>query len=578
MTEAGVFLSLAVLIVLLIRGTVPSAVLFTGLLTLYYLAGLIETKAMLHNFVNPSLVVLVLLVVISGVIERTAVVERMARYVFSQNRLASMLRFTGMTAFLSAFLNNTAVVASMLGMAKNNKHLLPSKVLIPLSYAAIFGGTMTLIGTSTNLVVNGFVIEAGLPPLGLFDFIYVGLPVAVLGALFLSFFGPKLLPGYNVKGGKEEEAYFLEARVEPGSPLAGRSIQENGLRNMEQLFVAELLRGTELISPVAPREVLQAGDVLIFTGNMRDVHELKRFAGLSIFDDARCTVESNLTEVVISHESNLVGRTIKEAGFRMKFDAAVVAVRRGSEKLSGKLGDVRLQAGDTLLLATGNDFAKRDNLKKNFYFVSDRPLNKKFDLKSSIGIIVLFLGVIVLSALKIVVFLKGLLFLLGLFVLMKFLDFGQIKRTFPFDLVLIIGAALGIAQVLTDSGAADTLGGVISGATVGMGVYGSFAAVYLMTFLLTEIITNNAAAALSFPIAYATATSLGVDPMPFVMAVAYGASASFLSPYGYQTNLMVYGPGGYRFIDYLRIGLPVSVLYSAVVLALVPLFFPFGGA
>ena len=577
MTEGVVLLSLAALVVLLIRGTMRPAVLFTGLLTLYYLAGLIETKAMLHNFVNPSLIVLVLLVVISGVIERTAVVERMTRYVFSPNRLASMLRFTGMTALFSAFLNNTAVVASMLSMAKNNKYLLPSKVLIPLSYAAIFGGTMTLIGTSTNLVVNGFVIEAGLPPLGLFDFIYVGLPVAVLGVLFLSFFGPKLLPGYDVKGAKEEEQYFLEARVEPDSPLAGRSIQENGLRNMEQLFVAELLRGTELISPVTPREVLQAGDVLIFTGNMRDVHELKRFAGLAIFDDARCSVESNLTEVVISHESNLVGRTIKEAGFRMKFDAAVVAVRRGSEKLSGKLGDIRLQAGDTLLLATGEDFAKRENLRKNFYFVSDRRLNRKFDLKNSLGIVLLFLGVIVLSALKIIVFLKGLLFLLGLFVLMKFLDLGEIKRTFPFDLVLIIGAALGIAQVLTNSGVADILGGMISGATGGMGVYGSFAAVYLMTFLLTEIITNNAAAALSFPIAYATATSLGVDPMPFVMAVAYGASASFLSPYGYQTNLMVYGPGGYRFADYLRIGLPVSVLYSAVVLFLVPIFFPFGG-
>jgi len=571
----GVLLSLAVLVGLLIRGTGRPALLFTGLLVLYYFAGLIETGEMLHNFVNPSLTVLVLLILISGVIERTAVVDTMTRFIFSKNRLPSMLRFTGITALFSAFLNNTAVVASMLSMASHNKYFPPSKVLIPLSYAAIFGGTMTLIGTSTNLIVNSFVIEAGMQPLAMFDFLYVGLPIVVAGALFLSFFGPKLLPARDNQGEEKETKYFLEAKVEADSPLVGRSIQENGLRNMEHLFVAELLRGKELISPVTPREVLQAGDILIFTGNMREVHELNRYKGLSIFGDNRCTLQTNLTEVVLSHESNLIGKTIKEAEFRVRFDAAVVAVRRGDEKLSGKLGKVRLQAGDTLLLATGEDFAKRENLKKNFYFVSKWPLNKKFDMKSSLYIIALFLGVIVLSALKIVAFIKGLLFLLGVFVFFKLLDLAEIRRTFPGDLVLIIGSALGIAQVLMNSGVAGILGDFIMGLTGGAGVYGTFIAVYLMTFLLTEVMTNNAAAALSFPIAYATATALGVDPMPFVMAVAYGASASFLSPYGYQTNLMVYGPGGYRFGDYVKIGLPVSVLYSAIVLSLVPVFFPF---
>jgi len=575
MMTAGVLLSLAGLIVLLIRGVGRPAVLFTGLLSLYYFAGLIETKAMLHNFVNPSLMALVLLVIVSNVIERTAVVEWMTKFIFSKNRTASMLRFTGMTALFSAFLNNTAVVASMLGMAKHNKHFLPSKVLIPLSYAAIFGGTMTLIGTSTNLIVNGFVIEAGLPPLGMFTFLYVGLPVVVIGTLFLSLVGPKLLPAYDVIQEKEDTKYFLEAKVQPDSPLIGKSIHDNGLRNMEQLFLAELLRGKELITPVTPREVLQAGDVLIFTGNMRDVHELNRFKGLVIFGDHSCTLQTNLTEVVVSHESNLLDKTIKEAEFRTKFDAAVVAVSRGSEKLSGKLGNVRLQAGDTLLLVVGEDFAKRDNLKKNFYFVSDWYTNKKFDMKTSMGIIALFFGMILLSALNIILFLKGLLFLLGLFLLLKYLDIVEIKRIFPFDLVLIIGAALGIAQVLMNSGVAAALGTFITQITEGVGVYGTFIAIYLLTFLLTEIITNNAAAALAFPIAYATAVSLGVNPMPFIMAVAYGASASFLTPYGYQTNLMVYGAGGYTFGDYIKIGLPVSLLYAAIVLTLVPYFFPF---
>ncbi|WP_345969917.1 SLC13 family permease [Sulfurimonas sp. HSL1-6] len=571
-----VLFSLGGLIALLIRGTFRPGVLFFGLLMLYYLTGLIETKAMLHNFVNPSLIVLVLLIVISSVIERTAVVEWLSHAVFSPNRFASMLRLTGLTSLFSAFLNNTAVVASMMSMVKNNKHVAPSKAMIPLSYAAIFGGTMTLIGTSTNLIVNGFVVDAGLTPLSLFDFIYVGLPLAVAGGLFLSLFGSKLLPTYAAKGRAQEERYFLEARVGSDSPLVGKTIQENGLRSMEQLFLAEVMRGDRLISPVTPREVLQAGDVLIFTGNMRDVQELNRFKGLAIFDNKRCPLQDNLTEVVVSHESALVGCTIKTAEFRTKFDAAVVAVRRGSEKLSGKLGNIELQAGDTLLLTAGEDFSKRENLKKNFYFVSNLSLNHKFDTKTSLLILGLFLGAIVLSATGVLPFLKGLFILLGLFIIFKYLSLRDVKMTFPFELVLIIGSALGIAQVLMNSGVAEMLGNGIKEATGSMGIYGTFAAVYLMTFLLTEIITNNAAAALSFPVAYATATALGADPMPFIMAVAYGASASFMSPYGYQTNLMVYGPGGYKFADFVRIGLPVSVLYSALVLALVPIFFPFG--
>lgn len=575
MTMGLVLFSLLGLIVLLIRNSFRPALLFFGVILLYYLFGLIKTKEMLHNFVNPSLMVLVLLIILSGVIERTVFVDWMAKTIFSQNRIASMLRLSGITSLLSAFLNNTAVVASMLSMVKQNRYILPSKVMIPLSYAAIFGGTMTLVGTSTNLIVNGFVIDAGLKPLELFDFIYVGLPIVIVGTLFLSFVGGKLLPDYEVTCESEELTYFLEAHLEADSPLVGKSIKENRLRNMEQLYLAELLRDEHLISPVAPQEVLQAGDILIFTGNMREVEELKRFKGLVIFNDSSCTLQDNLSEVIVSNESNLIGTTIKEAGFRTKFDAAVVAVRRGSEKLSGKLGNISLEAGDTLLLALGDDFTKRDNLKKNFYFISDIALSHKFNAQKSILIIALFLGVILLSALKVITFLKGLFFLLALFVLLKFLTLGEIKRTFAFDLVLIIGSALGIAQVLMQSGVAGMLGSGIMNLTENFGTFGTFAAIYLMTFLLTEVITNNAAAALSFPIAYSTAMALGVDPMPFIMAVAYGASASFLSPYGYQTNLMVYGAGGYKFSDYVRIGLPVSILYSALVLGLVPLFFPF---
>ena len=475
---------------------------------------------------------------------------------------------------LSAFLNNTAVVSSFLGMIRNNHHHAPSKLLIPLSYAAIFGGTITLIGTSTNLIINGFVIEQGLEPLKLFDFLYVGLPLTIAGILTLLIFAPKVLPEHTVE--KESFAhFFLETRIAETSPLIGKSIQANGFRNLESLFLAEIIREGKLISPVTPDEIIRSKDELIFTGDIEQVQYLKRFEGLEFFENKSDVLGSNLVEVVISHESTLLGKTIKDANFRTRFDAAVVAVRRGDERLSGKIGLTKLEVGDRLVLAVGNDFYKRDNLNKNFYFVSALNADKKLTSKESLLVIGSFIGIIALSVLKVIAFIKGLIFLILLFLAMRFTSLGQIKRRMPFDLILIIGSALGISHVLIETGSAALISDVIQAVFGSYGVYGAFAGIYLMTLLLTEVITNNAAAALAFPIAYATAVGLDVSALPFIMAVAYGASASFMTPYGYQTNLMVYSVGEYSFKNYIKMGLPVSIVYSAVVLCLVPYFFPF---
>lgn len=574
LTQFIVLSTILILLVLLVKSRLRPELLFPGVVVIYYFLGYLDTKTLFMNYTNPSLMTLILLLLVSIVIEKTTLISAIAALIFKRSYHRSLMKLTLVTSLFSAFLNNTAVVSSFLGMIKNNGRHAPSKLLIPLSYAAIFGGTMTLIGTSTNLIINGFVIEQGMEPLKIFDFLYVGLPLTLAGIITIMLFAKKLLPEHAI----EKEPYkrfFLETRVTPDSRLIGKSIQANGFRNLENLFLAEIIRDGKLISPVTPDEIVQPGDELIFTGDIEQVQRLKEFDGLDFFENTNDILSSNLVEVVISHESTLLGKSIKGANFRTRFDAAVVAVRRGEEKLSGKIGLIQLDVGDRLVLAVGNDFRKRDNLNKNFYFISDIRTEKKLTHKESLLVGGSFVAVIALSVFQIVPFIKGLMFLLLLFLAMRFTTLSQIKRRMPFDLILIIGSALGISHVLIATGSAALLSSGIQALFGSYGTYGAFIGVYLLTLLLTELITNNAAAALAFPIAYATATGLDVNALPFVMAVAYGASASFMTPYGYQTNLMVYSVGEYTFKNYLKMGLPVSIVYSAVVLLSVPYFFPF---
>ncbi|WP_320034580.1 SLC13 family permease [Halarcobacter sp.] len=565
-----VALSIIILLVLLAKNRIKPALLFFGLVLIYYFFDLIEVKSMLNNFTNKSLVTLLLLLLISIVFEKTTFIASLSNKIFSKSYNKSLIKMSFLVSFFSAFLNNTAVVASMISVIRQNRFHAPSKLLLPLSYAAIFGGTITLVGTSTNLIVNGFVIEQGLEPLKLFDFIYVGIPIALIGGFVLLFIA-RFLP--ETKDLKEEKNYFLEAKVDKNSKLIGKSILENKLRNLEHLFLSEIIRDGYNISPVNPNEIIKANDILVFSGDIKHVEILNHFDGLILEHNKH--EAKNLVEVIISHESNLIGQKVKESNFRTKFDASIVAVKRGNESLSSKIGDISLKIGDNLILAVGNNFYKRDNLKKNFYILGDIGIQKKLDFKQSIFVVASFFTVLLFSLINILPLIKGLFILLVLYLLLGFLDISEIKRRFPYELVIIIGSALGIASVMIDSGVADSLAYFLNSSFGSFGVYGSFISIYLLTFILTEIITNNAAAALSFPIAYVTATNLGVDVTPFIFAVAYGASASFMTPYGYQTNLMVSAVGDYNFKTFIKSGFFVSIFYSLLVVGLIPIFFPF---
>jgi len=564
--------SIVVLLFFLIQNKIRASFLFVGLVLVYYFLDLITLDKMLHGFVNPSLITLVLLLLVSIVFEKTSFIAFISNKLFSPSYRYSLLKMSLFTSLFSAFLNNTAVVASMISVVNKNKFHAPSKLLLPLSYAAIFGGTITLIGTSTNLLINSFMIENHLEPLALFDFIYVGIPIALLGAFALLFIA-RFLP--NIKVDTQKQNYFIEAKVLNDSKLIGKTILDNHLRNLEYLFLSEILRDNSVISPVNPNEIIKKDDILLFTGDIKHLAILKQFHGLKLEDNYH-TLNENIIEAIVSHESILINKTIKETNFRSKFNASVIAIKRGKEQLSGKISEIKLQVGDSLVLAYGKDFLKRDNIDKNFYLINDElKIEKKLNNTQSIIVLGGFFLVLFLSFIGTVALVKGLFALMILFIGLQYISLGEIKRRFPYELMLIIGSALGVATVMIQSGLANNLAYFINNVFGSLGVFGAFIAIYLMTFLLTEIITNNAAAALAFPIAYSTALSFDSSVLPFVMAVAYGASASFLMPYGYQTNLMVYSAGGYDMKTFFKSGIVVSVVYSILVIGLIPLFFPF---
>ncbi|MEW5838759.1 MAG: SLC13 family permease [Pseudomonadota bacterium] len=574
LTQAGVLASLALLIAVLVHGRLQAGMAFMLLAVGYYSFGLIDARALLQNYVDPSLMTLMLLMLTSVALEKTLLLERFGERMLAGAYPMALGRLMVVTASFSAFLNNTAVVASLMGIVTQNGRFAPSRLLIPLSYAALFGGVVTLIGTSTNLVVNGFAVRAGMEPLGMFDFAWVGVPIVIVCTLVVMLLARWLLPEHAPLEGRNG-SYFLEASIQPGSPLSGRSVLENGLRGIDGLFLVEVVRGKHLISPVSPHEILDEGDVLIFTGEIGKVHLLERFPGLCLYEADLDIVRSNLAEVVIIADSPLVDSTIREVNFRALFDAAVVGIRRGQTQLSGKLGEVRLRAGDALMLAVGPDFAGRNNLDRNFYVLKGGTRKPRLTMRQSYAVFAAFIAVIVLETLDVMPLLQGLTLLLVGLLAFKLVDVSELRRRFPFELIMVIGSALVMSQVMMSTGVADLIASGLRQAVGDNGPMWALVGIFLVTLLLTELMSNNAAAALVFPIAFSLAQSLGVSPLPFVMALVFGASASFITPFGYQTHLMVFSPGQYRFMDFVRMGVPVSLAYSVTALLLLPWAFPF---
>ncbi len=564
------------LLVLLISNRWPANLIFFGATMIFFFAGLLSTQDLLRAFTNETLLGLILLLLVSNVVEKTYFLPWLSQNLLNGKNIQSFLaKLAAFSMLFSSHLNNTAVVATLMGTVKVNRNFAASKLLIPLSYAAIIGGTLTLVGTSTNLIVSSFALDAGLPPIAFYDFAYVGLPISLLGFFYLILVVPRLLPDRGVNNSSRDGKYFLEASISPDSRLIGRSVTANGLRNLDNLYLAEIVRGDRLISPVMPEEILQPNDGLIFTGDVSQISELRKFNGLRILDHIDAIARSTLQEVIIKHDAPVIGRRVKDLNFRTRFDAVVVGVRRGENKLPGKIGPMILQPGDNLILAVGKEFQKHDNLRQNFIFIKPIESDEYLNYRESWLTLGIFLSGLGLTALGIISLFKSMLGALLIYLILGYLPRKNIRKHANLGLLIMIGSSLAIARVLQDYGLAQALAQGIVQVFGDQAPLGALVGIYLATLVLTELVTNNAAAAIIFPIALSTAQQLEVSPMSFVMVVAYAASASFLTPIGYQTNTMVYSLGQYQFKDYFRSGLGLTILYAVLVISLVPKFFPF---
>ena len=560
----------ATIVALIFTNKKPSSIFAACTLVLVLLQQL-DFSHILQNVTNMGLVALVLLLLVSQSIDKTTLVVRLGRKIIKGSYAKSFWRMFALTFSASALLNNTAVVASLIGPIKHNTLHPPSKLLIPLSYAAILGGTVTLIGTSTNLIVDSFLIENGHAGFAFFDFTLFGLSAGIACGILL-FMLSGLLPTFNANK-SQYQSYLLEADVEAGSELIGNTVEDNHLRNLPELFLIEIVRRKKVITPVTPDMIIEENDKLIFTGNIAKIDSIGHIKGLTMFAEANGLLNDSLTEVVVSNRSTIRNKTLKQVGFRALFDAGVVAIRRDGEAISGKLGDLKIQAGDFLLLATGSDFHSRDNISKNFFVVSEQKITRKLTRWQENFTLLGFLGVIALAASSVIPLATGLLFYAASLVIVKVSAVQEYKRNLPINLILVIVGALSLATALENSGLILFATNHLTPLIGNMNPFYALIAVYLMTVLLTEFVTNNAAAALMFPFAYGLVSAMQLPIMPFALAVAFAASASFISPYGYQTNLIVFGASDYKFSDFAKIGVPISIMFGVIVLTLLNLVY-----
>jgi di/tricarboxylate transporter len=577
---------LGLMIIGLLQERLTPDTLVFGALVLLMLTGVLEPAEALGGFASSTVFTVLALFIVAGAMQRTGALDGVSRRLFGavQSLRSALLRLMGTATVASAFLNNTPIVAVLLPMVlawAKRLRISPSKLLIPLSYAAVVGGVCTLIGTSTNLVVNGLMEGRGMPGIGMFELSWIGVPCAVVTAAVVILMAPRLLPervSVMEQIGDDERRYLVELELRDPSPLIGQSVEGAGLRHLPGLFLVRIERSTGAISPVGPGERLQLGDRLTFAGVVDTIVDLKKFRGLvpaAQDQSAREDQQWSMHEAVVAEGSPLVGQNIRDAGFRGRYSAAVLAVHRHGERVESKIGDIVLRPGDVLLIEAPPAFARSFRNSTDFYLVSEvedsaPPLHQRSGWAS-----IILASVVLLAATGLVPIVLAALGGAGAAVALRCISPGDAHRTINLSVLGVIGASLGLAKALEKRGVAAAVADLLVEAGQGLGPLGVLAAVYLATMLLTELISNNAAAALIFPVGIAAAIQLDVDPRPFSIAVAVAASLSLATPLGYQTNLMVYGPGGYRFGDFLRLGAPLQLILACVALTLIPLIWTF---
>lgn len=587
------WLTLGVVVVVLgflIRGRTSPALVVLGATIFLLAVGVIDTSQALAGFSNPAPFTVAALYVVAAAVQKTGALAPILHGTMGKRKgiRRPLGRLALPVAGASAFLNNTPIMAMLIPQVQSwsSKYKISvSKFLMPLSFATILGGTVTVIGTSTNLVVSGLMSDAGLGELGFIEIGKVGLPIAVIGIVFAVLITPYVLP--SRKGVKEElygeaRKFSAELVVVAKGPIDGKTVDQAGLRDLPGVFLTSLTRVTgPVIAPVTPDTQLRAGDRLRFAGQAQKVLDMQEVRGLQSaelehfadLDDPGVSYY----EAVIGTRSPLVGQTLRGAGFRGNYQAAVVAIHRDGELVDAQLGRVQLRVGDTLILVADSGFKNRWANREDFLLIS--PMDDIAPITSTPKAwlpITVIAVIVVLAAFNLVPILIGALVGSVVLVGARVLSVSEAQRSIDFEVIVIIAAAFGIASAMETTGLAQHAASSIVSITEALGERGALLGIVLATVVLTEMITNNAAALLMFPIAITIAAETGLNPVGVAIAIAIAASASFLTPIGYQTNTMIYGPGGYRFGDYVRLGFPLTILVIGMIVWLVPIMWPSG--
>ncbi len=536
------------------------------------------------GFASSATLTVLAMFVLSAGVQRTGIIQILGRRIarFTRDSLSRQLGATmTLVGPISGFINNTAAVAILLPMVTDLAHeggTSPSKLLIPLSYASMFGGMLTLIGTSTNILASDIVARPQYlgRPFSMFEFTALGLVVSVAGFVYLLTVGRWLLPErIRAQDDLTEEfgmaEYLTEVVVREDSPLVGETVQ-SGLEETDfDVDLVQLIRGNQVfLEPLAPK-VIQAGDVFAVRTDRDTLVELLDVEGLDLLPDVtvdedeleQAEEQENLVEVVIAPGSFLAGETLASTNFRQRYDATVLALRRGGDVIRQRMDNLRLRVGDTLLVQATGDSVDRLNTNRNFIVAQEveRPDFRRSKVPLAVGIVAGVVGVAALNVLPIVVSaLAGAV----LMVVTGCLKPAEVYDAVQWDIIFLLAGVIPLGIALERTGGADFVAELIVGTSGSLPLLGVLGLMYLVTALLTNVISNNASVVLMIPVAFETARQVGGDPFAFVLAVTFAASTAFMTPVGYQTNLFVYGPGGYRFTDYVKVGTPLQLLFAVV--------------
>ncbi|MDQ0430764.1 di/tricarboxylate transporter [Planomicrobium stackebrandtii] len=562
----------------------PDMIVFSALVVLL-LSGILTTEEALRGFSNPGMLTIALLFIVVGTVQKHGLIDQMMIGWLNKGKSlkGSLFRIFLPLPLISAFLNNTPIVVTLTPLLKKwceERNIAPSKVLIPLSYVTILGGTITLMGTSTNLVVHGMLIDYGLPGFSLFQLAIVGIPITIVGLIYLFTIGNMLLPenkGFSKQVTEDSRKYIAEMVVEETFPHTNQTVEQAKLRDLKGLYLIEIIRDQTRISSVSSKTIIQSGDRLIFTGLIATIADLQKRKGLTLKTGTDLQLEdlkngnTQLAEAVVSHESSLLSKTIKQSQFRSRYDAGVMAVHRNNERIKSKVGDIILRPGDTLLLLAGTGFVEKYQQSNDFYVVSSMKTPKSLEESRFVGwfSLLVLLGAIALVIVGWLTMFKAMALAVLILLVTKSVSMDDAKNDVQFNVLLLIASAFGVGAAMTKTGLAQWAADGLLAVGQPFGLLAILILIYLLTSIFTELITNSAAAVLMIPIGIEMASNLQLDPMGFAVIITIAASASFITPIGYQTNLIVYGPGGYKFMDYVKVGTPLSILVMSVTIGIV---------